>query len=200
MSLFRSPLIIIDTETTGLLDDRDATPWEIAAVVVDANGNEIDHTTIMGCPAPYLERMRRIIGLGGLDPDEVLSAPPISDHIPMIRKWSEPYITGGARLTAFNVAFDAPMLARVGLDLAGAPWAPCIMETAKKAMGCSGALPWMDRYRDWKMPRLSEAANFYDVPQQEPAHRALADARTAALIAVAMQRRALERSPPPPQE
>lgn len=113
-TLFRSPLIVLDTETTGLLTDPQATPWEIAAVALDERGQEVGTISLVGRPDPWREDMRRIV-----------------------------------------------------------------------------ALPWMGRFGDWKMPKLSEAASFYAVPQQEPAHRALADARTAGLIAIEIQRRAL---------
>jgi DNA polymerase III epsilon subunit-like protein len=190
-ALFRTPLIVIDTETTGLLKDSQATPWEIAAVALDEHGQEVDTISILGRPDPWDEAMRPIVALGGIDPDEVLAAPPLADQLPELFGWLNRHLDGGARLTAFNSDFDAPMLCRCGVELLGREWAPCIMEAAKKAMGRAGALPWFRKYNDWKMPKLSEAAGFYDVPQQEPAHRALADARTAGLIAVAMQRRAL---------
>lgn len=191
MSLFRSPLIIIDTETTGLLSNAQATPWEIAALALDEHGQEVDTISILGRPDPWDEAMRPIVALGGIDPEEVLAAQPLAEQLDQLSGWLGDHMSRGARLTAFNIAFDAPMLTRCGLDLASEAWAPCVMEAAKKAMGRAGALPWFRKYNDWKMPKLSEAASFYGVPQQEPAHRALADARTAGLIAVAMQRRAL---------
>lgn len=191
MSLFRSPLIIIDTETTGLLSNAQATPWEIAALALDEHGQEVDTISILGRPDPWDEAMRPIVALGGIDPEEVLAAQPLAEQLDQLSGWLGDHMSRGARLTAFNIAFDAPMLTRCGLDLASEAWAPCVMEAAKKAMGRAGALPWFRKYNDWKMPKLSEAASFYGVPQQEPAHRALADAWTAGLIAVAMQRRAL---------
>lgn len=193
MTIFRTPLVIIDTETTGLLSDPDASPWEIAAVLLDADGQEIDHIEIVGRPDPYREPMRRIIALGGIDPDQVLALPSIHEVIQSsdLGSWMARAYRAGARATAFNVAFDQPMMERVHFPiLPDQGWAPCVMEAAKRAMGRAGALPWMAKYDDWKMPKLSEAADFYGVPQQQPAHRALADARTAGLIAVEIQRRA----------
>lgn len=192
MSLFRTPLIVLDTETTGLLKDPQATPWEIAAVALDEQGQEVDHVSILGRPDPWREDMRRIVALGHIDPDEVLAAPPLAERLPELLSWLNRHLSGGARITAFNVDFDQPMLSRCGVDLFGRAWAPCIMAAAKKVMGPAGALPWMGYLRDYKNPRLQdEAAPFFGVAPQEPAHRALADARTAALIAVALQQRAL---------
>lgn len=190
--LFRTPLVVLDTETTGLLKERDASPWEIAAVALDVHGQEVDTISIIGRPRVWREEMRRIVAMGGIEPDEVLAAQPLVEQLPGVLAWLNCHMEGGARLTAFNTDFDGPMLVRAGLDLSGSPWAPCVMESAKRVMGKAGALPWMNGFRDWKMPRLTdEAAPFFGVEPQEPAHRALADARTAGLIAVAMQRRAL---------
>lgn len=190
--LLRFPLIVVDTETTGLLDDPDASPWEIAAVALDLDGVEIDTLSVMGRPCPWREDMRRIVAFGGIDPDDVLVAPPLAERLPEVHGWLNRHLDAGARLTAFNSAFDAPMLQRAGVKLQGREWAPCIMERAKREMGRAGALPWMSRWQDWKMPRLAdEAAPYYGVEAQQPVHRALADARTAALVAVEIQRRAL---------
>lgn len=188
--IFSRPLIVLDTETTGLPKDPDAQPWEIAAVLYDVDGIEQGAFSAMGCPAIFREPMRRIIALGGVDPKMVLGSDPLAFGIADFRSWLA--LSPDARCTAFNVAFDRPMLQRVGVEVEA--WAPCIMERAKKQMGAAGSLPWLDWASDWKMPKLSEAADFYGVPQQEPAHRALADARTAGLIAVEMAKRAQEKT------
>lgn len=188
MSLFRTPLIVLDTETTGLLSDLDAQPWEIAAVLLDVHGAEVSHIELRGSPLVLRQDMARIIELGGMSADEVAALPSIAERVVELGDWLAA-APADARQTAFNIAFDRPMLARLGLRLEG--WGPCVMEAAKRAMGKAGALPWYGKYSDYKMPKLSEAAAFYGVPQQEPAHRALADARTAAGIAIEIQRRAL---------
>lgn len=193
MSLFTRPLLVIDTETTGLLRDPDAQPWEIAAILLDAGGHEIDRIEAIGRPALWRDDMARIVAMGGQDAAELLAMPPLADGLPELLDWLSTAAGRGARLTSFNIAFDQPMLARIGLELPD--WAPCIMERAKKPMSEAGALPWFAKYRDYKLPSLSEAAAFFAVPQQQPAHRALADARTAALIAVELQRRALAARP-----
>ena len=191
MSLFTRPLLVIDTETTGLLRDPDAQPWEIAAVLLDVDGQEVDRIEAIGRPALWRDDMARIVAMGGQDVAELLAMPPLADGLPELLDWMSTAAGRGARPTAFNIAFDQPMLARIGLELPGWPWAPCIMERAKKPMSEAGVLPWFRKYNDYKLPSLSEAASFYQVPQQQPAHRALADARTAGLIAVALQRRAI---------
>lgn len=189
--LFRSPLVVLDTETTGLPHDPDAQPWEVAAVLLDREGEEIDRIEAIGYPAIWRPDMARIVALGGMDADRLLAGPPLAESIAELSDWFRASLDRGARLSAFNVAFDRDMLSRIGIAFPSESWAPCVMERAKPIMGEANAIPWMARYNDWKMPKLSEAAAFFQVPQQEPAHRALADARTAALVAVALQRRAL---------
>lgn len=190
MSLFTRPLLVIDTETTGFLDDPDCQPWEIGAVLLDVEGCEVSTFSAVGCPAVLKPSMAKALSIGGISEDELRTAPPMVDVASAFIAWI-PDVDANA--TAFNVAFDKPMLSRLGIGYER--WAPCVMERAKFIMGKAGALPWFNRYNDWKMPKLSEAAAFFGVPQQEPAHRALADARTAALIAAELQRRAKRGTP-----
>lgn len=170
--IFRSPLVVVDTETTGLPHDPDARPWEIAAVLLDRSGREVDHIEALGRPAVWRPDMARVVGLGGYRAEDLLAQPPLADLIPRVLAWIQDAIQDGARLTAYNVPFDRGMLARVGIEVRVEDWAPCVMARA-------GGLP------------LWSAAQVHRVPQQLPAHRALADARTAGLVAVAVQRRAM---------
>lgn len=193
MDILRSPIVVLDTETTGFVADPDAAPWEIGAVYINTLGLEQSSFSAVMRPAVLDARMVQALSIGGVTLAEVETFPPTAEVLVTFAEWldscAESY--GPAKITAFNVAFDRPMMERIGADILSHEWAPCIMEAAKRAMGPEGALPWMRRFNDWKMPKLSEAAAFYGVPQQEPAHRALADARTAALIMVQIQRRAL---------
>lgn len=186
MSLFRNPLIVIDTETTGFPDDPEASVWDLGAVLLDRGGVEVAHFEAMGCPPVLHERMDEALRIGGMTRDQLAAHPPIAQAIAGLNVWLCE-LPVEARLTAFNIAFDKPMLLRAGL-VTDRAWAPCIMEACKPVMGDAGYLPWYHKYNDWKMPRLSEAAPFFKVEQQLPAHRALADARTAGLIAGALVR------------
>lgn len=190
-SLFRRPLLIVDTETTGFLNNPNAQPWEIGAVLLDEEGAEVATFSEMGRPEVLDASMKTALDIGGVRAEDLLDLPPMREIASRFIAWIPDV---GASMTAFNVAFDRPMLNRLGIDHEF--WAPCIMERAKKEMGAAGALPWFNKYGDYKMPKLSEAAAFYSVPQQEPAHRALADARTAGLVAIALQRRALKGGAP----
>lgn len=186
MTLFTRPLLVIDTETTGFQSDPHAVPWEIGAVRYDLDGSEVATFSETGCPDMLTSRMDEALRIGGMTREDIQALPPIWEAAEHFSAWAARF---DASWSAFNVAFDSVMLER--LRIAPLRWAPCIMERAKPIMGEAGALPWFNKYNDWKMPKLSEAATFFNVAQQEPAHRALADARTAGLIAIELQRRAM---------
>lgn len=196
--LFSTPLVVIDTETTGLPKDPDAAPWEIAAVLYDVYGDEVSHFEVIGCPPVVDQHHHSIIQMGGIALKDVLCAEPILERADEFIMWLRTKVRSvypDWRCTAFNVAFDREMLRRIGVYLDDDRWAPCIMAAAKKEMAQAGALPWKSYYNDYKMPSLEkEAAPFYGVAPQQPAHRALADARTAGLVAIEIQRRALARA------
>ena len=184
MGLFRTPIVVLDTETTGFPNDPEASVWDIGAVLLDVDGVEVAHFEAMGRPQVLHERMDEALAIGGMTREQLSERPPIADAIAALHAWLAE-LPVEAKLTAFNIAFDKPMLARAGL-VTDRVWAPCVMEACKPIMGDAGCLPWYRKYNDWKMPRLSEAATFFKVEQQLPAHRALADARTAGLIAGAL--------------
>ena len=186
MTLFRTPLLVVDTETTGFLSNPHAQPWEIGAVLLDRDGVEVATFSAVGCPLVLEPDMQGALDIGGVTLTYLRDQSPMSEVAWHFQDWIDGQ-DPQAMWTAFNVAFDRQMLERVGLR--GSRWAPCIMEKVKPIMGEAGHLPWYNKYHDYKMPRLSEAAAFFEVPQQEPAHRALADARTAGLIAAALVRR-----------
>ena len=102
-------------------------------------------------------------------------------------------------LTAFNVAFDREMMDRAGLrpNRHGLTWGPCVMLRAAPPMARRGQLlPPKDDFivrvdgQSWRPPALWKAAQFYGVQPEGAAHRALTDARTAALVLLALLREA----------
>lgn len=188
---FKRPVIVVDTETTGFPGQPGTAPYEIGAVCINEYGLEVSCFEGLCCPSVLNERMIRALSIGGTTLEEVARHQPAESLAAEFRLWlhSCQQTFGMFRLTSFNTAFDRPMLERAGLHLDGYDWAPCIMETAKPMMGEAGALSWKNRGKGYARPKLSEAAEFFSVPQQGSAHRALVDARTAALVMVAMNRR-----------
>jgi DNA polymerase III epsilon subunit-like protein len=95
---------------------------------------------------------------------------------------------GPHRITSYNLPFDSKFLRAEPwrLDVTeGFPaveWAPCVMQRATDAMGAAGLLQ-KNRYHGWRWPKLSAACDHYHIPL-DGAHRALADARAAANLAI----------------
>ena len=178
--------IIIDTETTGLTHEPDARPWQIAALVLDADLTQIASCVIEGCPDVMNENAQEALSFSSKTVADIQRLPPLSQSLPALISFLN--ALPNAKLTAYNIPFDRVMLERVGITTK-IPWAPCVMETAKTIMVKSdrNPLPWNDYFQDYKIPKLTEAAAFFNVTPHEPAHRAIGDARTTAAIVRAMK-------------
>lgn len=195
MSLFRAPIIILDTETTGFPSHPWARVIELAAVKLDCDGETIGTWSSVVRPDILDGRADKALEINRITRAEILAARPTEEVADLFDTWA-----GDTYCTAFNVAFDRPMVGRMSLPDAGLNclrWASCIMERAMEVMGPAGVLrpsdPSHPRYnpdRQWLWPSLAAASEFFGVPPCEPAHRALADARRAAGVAIAIRRRA----------
>lgn len=181
MTLFRSPIIVLDTETTGFPRQPWARVIELAAVLIDHDGNEVDSWSSLILPDILDDRAADAMAVNRITREMLQGQPSAFSAAASFRGWmgaARPYVT------SFNVAFDRTMCERTGLT--SLRWASCIMERAMVAMG--DACPRFDDGRP-KWPKLSDAAAHFGVPVVVEAHRALTDARTAAGIMVAIQRK-----------
>ena len=202
MTIFRSPILVLDVESTGLLSDPLARPIDLGAVVLDVDGTEIASFSTLIRPTTWGDGAEKSAKIHGITFDMVKDAPKPAEVCADFRTWRE--VHGVTWATAFNVAFDRPMTERMGISLR---WAPCIMLRAMDLMGLAGALrpadPGHPRYeegRPWLFPPLSprpeadrrgqSACEFFGVEPVTPAHRALSDATTAARVLVEVVRRA----------
>lgn len=182
MSLLRSSLLILDLETSGLPRDAWAAPTELAAVVLDVDGVEVSAFESLIAPAQGLPpEADRALEITGITREQLAVAPGPGAVLEAF--WRFWHGHGRPHVTSFNVGFDRPMLDRllpgVRFDL---PWGPCLMMTAHRAMDVARVPESVCRRHpsgELKWPKLEEAAAWLDVPQQQPAHRALADVRTA---------------------
>jgi DNA polymerase III epsilon subunit-like protein len=174
--LFSSPIIVWDTETTGLPRDSWAAVVDLGAVLVSQEGEIIGEFECLVLPEVLDERADFALSISGITP-ELLRAEGLTAQAALERVdlWMAGLPQEMTFHTSFNIAFDKPMMRRMGLEYPA--WASCIMLKAQAAMNAG------------KWPKLKEAAPFFGVTQEEPAHRALADAKTAAKIMVEIQRR-----------
>jgi DNA polymerase III epsilon subunit-like protein len=190
MILFRSPLIVLDTETTGLLHHPWARVVDLAAVLLDTSGEIVSTFSTFVEPGPLDSRADEALAINHITRKMLLGAPSPEAACDAFYRWAEPH----EFVTSFNVAFDRAMCGRMGLvDMR---WANCIMVRAAHIMGPLGLLEAADpshpRYRPdlpWLFPRLARAAEVFGVEVEGVPHRALTGATTAARIAVEIRRR-----------
>lgn len=162
-------VIVFDTETTGLPNDKHAAPISLGAVALDASGAEV--STFYALLIPRLidtvaygqaERIHGI-SLRQLVADGLPSAQVMDDF----RTWWTGL--GKPMMYAFNISFDSEMMARAGWEPKGY-WGPCLMRGAAQAMGRSTV-------------SLNAAAKHFSGQKRGTSeHNALEDARLAAAV------------------
>ena len=162
-SIESAEYVIVDTETTGLLNSDRVV--EIAMIRVDSKGKVLDEFVTLVNP------LRAVTGgdIHGLSDSDVKHAPTFKhisgDVMSLLRS---------AVFVAHNAAFDLRMIknefARVGVDLPTIP-VICTISIAKLAFG---ALP---------QRKLGSVCKFLDIELQN-AHSAYADAQATAEILV----------------
>jgi len=193
MSLLRQPLLVLDTETSGLPRHPWARPIELAVVALDQDGVEVAaFETLIRPEAELPADADRALEVNRLTREQVMAAPTFREVDRALGAWAAEHQSLKWFVTSFNTDFDGQMVARLWPDTWGLPglWAPCVMRACHRIMdrdpSCtlkrwdSGELKW---------PSLAEAASYFGVEVCEPQHRALGDARTAAELVRALARR-----------
>lgn len=154
----RGELVALDLETTGLDPETEAI-IEVGAVRIQEGVITAEYSTLVnpGRPIPV-----SITYLTGIQPDAVLGAPTIAQVIPAIRTF-----VGNAPVIGHNVGFDLAFLYRQG-----------ILQTNLRVDTydlASVVLPRTPRYN------LGSLVGHFGI-KLDNAHRALDDARAAALL------------------
>ena len=157
--------IIIDTETTGLVHEPDARPWQIAAVVLDADLTQIASCVIEGCPDVMNENAQEALSFSHKTVADIQRLPPLSQSLPALVSFLN--ALPNAKLTAYNIPFDRVMLGRVGITTHDDQWGPCVKQLAATYNG--------------HPTRLIEISKQFGIPH-ERAHDALADCITTAAV------------------
>lgn len=192
--MFTSPIVVLDTETTGF----DRHPWarvvELGAVRVERDGSLGTTFASLVKPDVLDDRAAEALAVNHITPAMLEDAPETAAVVGLFREFMA---DGDAFVTSYNRQFDQAFVERMGFR--GARWASCVMLRAMTIMGPAGVLqdadPTHPRFRrdlPWLFPKLSVAAKFFGVEVEGDPHRALTDATTAAKIMVAIRRRELE--------
>lgn len=183
----RGIVIVVDTETTGLLDLPEAVPVELGAVALDLEREEIvgQFSTLIRPekwrPAPPLYGFTKgdiyiLDRIAQINPACLEYAPTASDALHALDMWLPSAVMGA---TSYNLAFDRGMLDRVARTAACClPWDFCMMEAAREALQQPGG-QWLS---------LVAAASRLGIEWPMPIHRAMADASLAASVGLALRK------------
>lgn len=151
--------VAFDTETTGLLPDRERVV-EIAAVRFTADGRRGEFDELINPGQPIPGAAARVHGIGD---DEVADKPDVGEVLPRFLEFIE-----GSVLLAHNAEFDVGFLAheaqRAGIAMPGIP----VVDTVEISRSLRPDLP------NRKLETISKAIGL-EAPTY---HRALADAET----------------------
>jgi DNA polymerase III epsilon subunit-like protein len=175
--------VYLDVETTGL-DRQYHSVIEVGGVAVSRDGAELACFGSLVNPGDWAMRNSepRAFEVNEIDPKEVRAARPIHLVAVDFSKWLCDHL---GVLHAFAVEFDQGFLS-VDPWKVGHRWGECIQQASRNIMARHGALPI--RYGKPKLPRLTEAAEFFGVTVVR-SHRALDDARTTARLHTEILRR-----------
>lgn len=189
-------LIVVDTETSGLEPAQGAQIVEIAACAVSGGLIVAEWSTLVWPGRDTLRRpeWRRCREITGISTDDLVDAPDAEEARKLFGQW----VAGVAKatgqqgpplLTSFNRQFDQRFLAAAPWNLGDpARWSGCLMEQATEPLGQAGVL--QKHYTGkWKWPKLTVACQHYGIEMQGDAHRALTDARAAAMLAIRMEQK-----------
>ncbi len=180
-----SRVLVLDTETTGLLDSPLATVVEVAAAALEVGDGEpprvreVDAFLVNPGEAHLGPEADEGLAVSGITREE-LRARGLAPRQACARLTQVTQSARAGSLACYGVFFDPPMLARPPLGwTTPLPWVD-VMATATEVLGAAGKLP---RRADgtWKWASLKEAALFFGVVNPHP-HRARADAVTAAWV------------------
>jgi DNA polymerase III epsilon subunit-like protein len=171
--------IFPDVETTGMKTPQ-ARIIEVAAVVLNEKFEEVDCFSSLANPGEgaMLEADPAAMAINGVSQDEIAAAPPDEEVARSFEAFLDKH--WGGVLFAYNREFDMWFLERRPWNILQNRWGECVMLAAMDSMVKAGkAETRRDGTPRW--PSLAKAAIYFKVPQAA-AHRALVDARTAALV------------------
>lgn len=177
-ALLDKPYVVLDTETTGLLDP------EIVSIAILSHSGETIVNRFVRPTKPIDPEATKV---SGIDASTVADAPPFS----AIESAVSSALTGKL-VVIYNADFDTAALrntyARYGLTLPSfETW--CAMKWFARVYG-----DWNERRRDYAWKPLAQAAEYFGVPQAA-AHDALDDTLTTWRILQAATQRAGESIP-----
>lgn len=125
------PIVVCDTETTGLPHDEKARPVAISLIVIDDEYNRLFDTTFYVKPSVWSPNYMKAQEIHGLTPGFLaLNGMSESDALEVLCAIDDKYEC--PRWTSYNRKFDLEMLSRIGFNPLHK--ATCIMELAARKL------------------------------------------------------------------
>jgi DNA polymerase III subunit epsilon len=170
-----NPILILDCETSGF-DPRTCGIVEIGAVFVE--GDRIADESYSSLCWPGLSYLRedshwKALTVSGINPALLLPAPETAEVLRDLFTWAM-HTAGEVEVTSYNVKFDRAFIEAAYPQPVA--WGECLMQRARSHL----RLP--------RNPSLARACQAFGIAR-EGEHRALADARSAAQVMLAMEGR-----------
>jgi len=172
--------ITLDTETTGF-DPNVAGIIEVGGVVFE-DGAEVAQFSELCRPHESClvgPKVDEALAFSGITREQLLKATPSAVVSQRLGEWLQRWIDG-EKLHAYNVQFEDRFLSREPWMICSDAWGECIMLAASQMIGEAGGLP-LFKGGGCGCVGLADAAAFFGVMRCGE-HRALHDARTAALV------------------
>lgn len=182
--------VILDVETTGL-KVYNSTILEAAAVVIGQDLSELESWSSLVNPGEGLfsKADPKALQVNKLTWDDIKDAPSTQNAAKGLQALLDRHPE--ATLHAYPNDFDSWFLSKEPWNQTS-KWGECIMGAVMEVMENEDALVQRSD-GSFKRPKLSEAAAFFSVKNQGT-HRALADARVAGEVYVAILRRRQSRT------
>jgi DNA polymerase III epsilon subunit-like protein len=177
-------VIVVDTETTGLMEHAWAEVIEVGAVLMDAEHGELAAFSSLIMPSHIPPGAAEALRVNGLTREHLDAAPVISEVRPAFGAWRNAW--GGWPLVSWHLPFDEHFWPWPG---AWAPATSCLQRRAAEPMARAGLMVPRPNRRRFEVPSMAEACAYFRVQQVGAAHRALDDARTAARLWMALEKR-----------
>jgi DNA polymerase-3 subunit epsilon len=168
---FLSRLAVLDTETTGI--DEGSRVVELAVVLVNDGQLGRGMSWLLNPGVPIPPTATEVHGISDKDVEKAPTFAEIAVDLGLLLE--------GRRIAAYNAPFDQRMLAGEwrAAELVAVPWLD---------EGWIDPLVWAREAQKYdKGKKLEQVARRLGIPPQEKAHRALADATTAAEVLLALR-------------
>jgi DNA polymerase III epsilon subunit-like protein len=179
MKMFKEPIVVLDTETTGF--HREAELIELGAICLDEWGRERSSFSALIKPKIIDDwKVRKALQVSKISPESLNEAEDLEKIRSIFYDWIEKIpSTDTPKCIAFNTNFDRRILERSGIHLS---WGYCLLQMTKELMA---ARKYIVRGKNGqpKPPSLKDTCIFFGIEYPINAHRALEDAKITSLIA-----------------